>query len=124
MQEELKQRGAAQTEKVKKYKIVSCVCNGNSSTSYIEAFHLLLSLSLSLSQEEADFRLALQMQEQFDGEMARAISESSTTALSSSQRYYSKQNNVTSQHGKQTHFYNKAVIYKTLHLSEFPFMAM
>ena len=59
--------------------------------SHIEAFHLLsLSLSLSLSQEEADFRLALQMQEQFDGEMARAISESSTTALSS-KRYYSKQ---------------------------------
>ena len=70
--------------------------------SHIEAFHLLLSLSLSLSQEEADFRLALQMQEQFDNEMARAISESSTTAPSSSQRYYSKQNNVTSQHCKQT----------------------
>ena len=59
------------------------------------------SLSLSLFQEEADFRLALQMQEQFDSEMAHAISESSTTALSS-KRYYSKQNNVTSQHGKQT----------------------
>lgn len=61
------------------------------------------SLSLSLSQEEADFRLALQMQEEFDSEMARAISDSSTTAPSSSKRYYSKQNNVTiSQHGKQT----------------------